>query len=182
MFVVFLYGRPATGKYTIGKLVADELGIPLFHNHLTVDLVGTLFEFGTPEFIAMREGIWLGAFDAAAKTGQPFVFTFSPENTVAQETIDRMRSAVEGIGGRILFFELLCEESTIEERIGNKSREAFGKLTDLEHYRKLKLNHVFDHPVMPEPMLSVDTSDHNAVTTAKVIIEKINQSNLEQGC
>ena len=46
MFVVFLYGPPASGKHTIGKRLSALLNIPLFHNHLTVDLATTLFEFG----------------------------------------------------------------------------------------------------------------------------------------
>ena len=47
MHVFFIFGPAAAGKYTIGKLVSESLALPLFHNHLTVDLVATLFEFGS---------------------------------------------------------------------------------------------------------------------------------------
>ncbi|MDH3492657.1 MAG: AAA family ATPase [Acidobacteriota bacterium] len=176
MFVVFLYGRPATGKYTIGKLVAKKLDIPLFHNHLTVDLVGSLFEFGTPEFVEMREKIWLDAFKVASQSGQSLVFTFNPENTVEQNTIDEMRFAIEGSGGRLIFVELTCDESEIEDRLGEESRGGFGKLTDIGLYRKLSAERVFDSPVMPEPLLSVDTSSVNASESAELIVEAVKEA------
>ena len=176
MYVVFLYGRPATGKYTIGKIVSEKLDIPLFHNHLTVDLVGSLFEFGTPEFIEMRERIWLDSFEASASVDQSFVFTFNPERTVEQNTIDRMRRAIEGNGGGVLFVELRCDEQEIEKRLGDESRGKFGKLNDVELYRKLKADGVFDTPVMPEPILNVDTNEASAEDSAKKIVEALKRA------
>ncbi len=38
----------------------------LFHNHLTVDLVAALFDFGSEPFVRLRESIWLDAFREAA--------------------------------------------------------------------------------------------------------------------
>jgi hypothetical protein len=67
LFVVFIHGPAASGKHTIGNLVSEQLGVPLFHNHLTVDLVGTLFDFGTEAFIELRAEIWRSAFTAAGR-------------------------------------------------------------------------------------------------------------------
>ncbi len=173
MYVVFLYGPPASGKYTIGKLVAEKLGIPLFHNHLTVDLVGSLFAFGTPEFIAMREKIWLDAFNAAASSGQPFVFTFNPENTVAPSTLDKLEFAVSGNAGKILYIGLVCPEDEIERRLGDESRGAFGKLTELELYRRLREEGAFDSPAMPDPLKRIDTSLVTAFDAAELIVSVV---------
>ncbi|NNE67190.1 MAG: AAA family ATPase [Pyrinomonadaceae bacterium] len=174
MYVVFIHGPPAAGKYTVGELVAEKLGIPLFHNHLTVDLVGTLFEFGTPEFVAMREKVWLDGFAAAAESGQSFVFTFNPETTVAQETLDRLEKAVTGNAGRVFYVELKCDEEEIEKRLTRKSREEFGKLTDLDLYRQLRSAGAFDEPVLPPALVTIDTSENPPAATAKVITDAVN--------
>jgi hypothetical protein len=36
MDLVFLYGPPAAGKFTVGRELAAITGFGLFHNHLTL--------------------------------------------------------------------------------------------------------------------------------------------------
>ena len=62
---------------SIGAILQSRMGIPLFHNHLAVDLVRTLFEFGTDSFIRLREEIWMSSFSEAARAGRSFIFTAS---------------------------------------------------------------------------------------------------------
>ncbi len=50
MKLIFVHGPAACGKLTIAKEVAPSTGLRLFHNHLTVDLVGSFFEFGSESF------------------------------------------------------------------------------------------------------------------------------------
>ena len=42
--LVFLYGPPGVGKYTIGVELAARTGFRLLHNHLTANLVSAVFE------------------------------------------------------------------------------------------------------------------------------------------
>ena len=46
MKLVFLYGPPAVGKFTVAKELAALTGFKLFHNHLTVDVATSIFEHG----------------------------------------------------------------------------------------------------------------------------------------
>jgi hypothetical protein len=85
MRLIFLYGPPASGKLTIGRLVAEQTGHALFHNHLIVDAVAALFPFGSAEFIRLREMFWMEAIATAARTGTSLIFTFAPEPTVAAD-------------------------------------------------------------------------------------------------
>jgi hypothetical protein len=82
MKLLFIYGPPGVGKLTVGKHVAEATSWRLFHNHLTVDLLTSVFEFGSEPFIDLREQIWLGVFRQAAITQQNLIFTFAPERTV----------------------------------------------------------------------------------------------------
>jgi len=67
MKTIFIYGHIGVGKYTVGLELSKQTGLPLFHNHLTVDLVTSLFEFGTESFKEMRAETWKNAFKIAAK-------------------------------------------------------------------------------------------------------------------
>jgi|GEM_PF-3077528 len=127
MIVIFLHGPPAASKYNVGKALSALLGIPLFHNHLTLDLVKALFDFGTPGFVALREQVWRVAFEAAAATGQSFIFTFNPEQTVDPDLIGRLERIIEQGGGELHFVELRCTDLVVEDRLANESRAANGQ-------------------------------------------------------
>lgn len=47
MKVVLLYGPPAAGKLTVAEELEKLTGFKLFHNHLTVNPVHALSEFGS---------------------------------------------------------------------------------------------------------------------------------------
>ena len=87
MKLIFLHGAPAVGKLTVARELATLTDARLFHNHLTVDLVSSLFPFGSEPFILLREKIWLAAFSDAARNNVSLIFTFNPERTVRERFI-----------------------------------------------------------------------------------------------
>jgi hypothetical protein len=170
MKVVFLHGAPASGKWTIGKQLAELLKIPLFHNHLTVDLAATLFEFGSPSFIKLREQIWLAAFEAASDAGRSFIFTFTPEASVDPGMISTMQELVTKHGGKIFFVELQCAQTEIRRRLTEQSRAAFGKLRDFGLYSSISAAGGFKFPPLPPPLMVLH-SDTMTAAAAAVAIE-----------
>ena len=50
--LVYIYGPPASGKLTVATRLSALTGMPLFHNHLTVNAVTPVFAFGSPPFKA----------------------------------------------------------------------------------------------------------------------------------
>ncbi len=173
MQVIFIHGPAAAGKYTIGSLLSRKLGVPLFHNHLTVDLVSTLFEFGTPEFIKLREEIWLQSFQQAAKADQSFIFTFHPEATVADNTVQRLQACIEENGGQVQYIQLTCSDTEVLQRIANKSRQEFGKLSDPELYKHLRDEGAFEFPPLPTASLRLDTDLISAEEAADQIAQEL---------
>src|SRR5262245_57197679 len=95
MDLVFLHGPPAVGKLTVARELARLTGFRLFHNHLTVDAVTAVFDFGTEPFITLREHIWLTVFAEAARHDVSLVFTFTPERTVRPSFVS---ATLESIG------------------------------------------------------------------------------------
>ena len=147
--VIFIHGPAASGKYTIALELSKATGLPLFHNHLTVDLLLSLFPFGTREFVAHRERIWLDMMVDAVASGTSLIFTFNPERTVSRDFPGVLARKVRDLGGSTAFVEIECPETEIERRIESDSRRAFRKLASLEVYRKLKREGAFDYPLIP---------------------------------
>lgn len=173
MYVVFLHGRAASGKLTVGRELKAITGLPLFHNHLTVDLALSLFEFGTPPFRTLRDEVWLAAFRAATDIGESFIFTFHPEATVSLDSINRLIATIEVAGGVVHFVSLECPEEEVERRIGNPSRSQFGKLTSLDQYRSLRDAGMFAFPPLPAPILDIRTDLVAARQAAELIAQRL---------
>jgi hypothetical protein len=172
MKLVFLHGAPAVGKLTIARELGALTGFRLFHNHLTVDLVSSLFPFGSEPFIRLREQIWLAAMAEAARQQVSSIFTFNPERTVRESFVQDAIEAVESAGGKVIFVELTCSEAELERRIEDASRKKFGKLASVEQYRSLKTAGAFQFPKLPNG-ISQDTTNQSAGETAQLISEYV---------
>jgi chloramphenicol 3-O-phosphotransferase len=172
VILVFIHGAPAVGKLTVARELARLTGFPLFHNHLTVDLVGSLFAFGTAPFISLREEIWLAAFAEAARNELSLIFTFNPERTVNEEFIQKTIEVIEAADGQVVFVELACSDEELERRIEEPSRKEFGKLASLARYRKLKSEGAFDFPKLPSD-ISIDTTKQSPAAAAKIISDQL---------
>ena len=159
MKLIFIFGLPATGKLTVAKQLEITTGYKLFHNHLVVDLLLSVFDFGTPPFVQLREQIWLSVFDQACQAHLPgLIFTFAPEKTVCPTFIERTVTTVTMRGGQVHFVELVCPLSELTNRIDNSSRREYQKLASVELFHQLNAVGTFNTPTMPQPALSIDTS------------------------
>jgi len=158
MKLVLIYGRPAVGKLTVSRALAEKTGAPLFHNHLTVNLVLSVYGFGTPGFVELREKIWTAVFRRAMADRLPLlIFTFNPEDTVPQRFIDGLLAEVAAGGGEVLPVELVASEVVIEERLGAPSRRSDGKTLDARTYRELRARGAFESPAVGPARLRLDT-------------------------
>ena len=150
--LLVLHGPAASGKYTVAKELAAITGWSLFHNHLTVDLLLSLFPFGSPEFVRHRERIWLDLMTDALAAGKSVIFTFHPESSVAPDFPDRLRVQAQARGGVVRFVEVVCDETEIEKRIESESRKQLLKLNSLPFYRQLKQQGAFEYPSIPSEL------------------------------
>jgi len=174
MKLVFLYGMPASGKLTVAQELAKLTGYKVFHNHLTVDLLLSVFEFGSEPFVALREGIWLSVFEEACRSGLPgLIFTFAPEATVRPGFIGDVVETISSAGGEVLFVELVCPVAELKRRIDSASRVRYQKLTSVSLFEELFANGVFDGMEMPTPGLSIDTSSCDPATAAARIAQAL---------
>jgi chloramphenicol 3-O-phosphotransferase len=168
MKLVFIHGAPAVGKLSVARELATLTGFRLFHNHLTVDLVSSVFPFGSEPFVLLREQVWLSVFSETAKNDISLIFTFNPESTVRERFIDDTVRVVESAGGQVYFVELTCAQGELERRIEDPSRKEFGKLCSIEQYRALAAAGAFHFRELPTG-LSLDTTHSSPADTAALI-------------
>ena len=170
MKIVMLHGPPASGKHTVGTELAQLTGYRLFHNHLVVDTLRAVFEFGSPAFVELREQIWREVFLRAAAEKVPgLIFTFTPESSVRQEFVDWLFTQLPSSSVILKSVALLTSEGEIERRLDSASRLRFGKLTSRELYRRLRESGTFLSPRIPRVDLQVDTVKFAAFDSAQLI-------------
>jgi chloramphenicol 3-O-phosphotransferase len=170
MRLIVLYGMPAAGKLTVAQELKAITGLPLFHNHLVVDLLLSTFAFGSAPFVELREEIWISFFREAARAKLPgLIFTFASEATVRAEFIPTLVETVRGEGGTVEFAELVCPLDEIRRRIAEPSRREYGKLASVELFEELHAARSFDALTMPTPKITVDTSTCTPVEAARAI-------------
>ena len=175
MRLIFIYGLPATGKLTVAVELAAMTGYKLFHNHLVVDLLQTVFAFGSPEFVALREEFWLSIFAQASRSPMPgMIFTFNPESTVRPSFIANVINTVAESGGKVHFIELITPLPELKRRMGSLSRLQYKKLTSVPLFEQLREEGVFEVDYMPKPQLSIDTSLHQPARAALDIARALN--------
>lgn len=169
MKLIFIWGGAASGKLTVGRELAQLTGLPLFHNHLVVDALLERLEFGEPEFVRLREAMWMAAFETAARSGQSMIFTFAPEPTVADGFPERVVALIAEHGGKVNFTRLVVSREEQERRLGNESRRAFRKLVSLDLLRELRAQFEASEEAMPAADLVIDTELDAAYVAAQQI-------------
>lgn len=173
MKLVFIYGPPAAGKYTVASRVAEATGIALFHNHLIVDAVGAVFPFGSPDFVRLRESFWLETIKAAVADDRSIIFTFQPEPSVSTAFPEQVADMVTSAGSEIFFVHLQASRAAQADRIANEDRGRFGKLRDPELLARLQAEFERCEAAMPRPALRIDTEVSPADAAARQILALI---------
>ncbi len=158
------------GKLTVGRELAALTGLPLFHNHLVVDAVLTVFPFHSPSAATLREQIWLMTFAEAARVDRSLIFTFNPERTIRDAFIAETVAAVAGHGGAVRFVALTCPETEQDRRVEAESRAAFGKLRSTAVLRQIRADGALDFGPIPAE-LTIDTTDLPPAQAARRIAD-----------
>jgi hypothetical protein len=174
MRLIFVYGLPAAGKLTVGRELSALTGYKLFHNHLAVDLLLSVFEFGSEPFVELREEVWRSVFAQGCRSGlEGMIFTFAPERTVRASFVDDVLRVMREGGGTVDFVELVCPLAELKGRLEKDSRRAFHKLASIELFEQLHADGVFEASHMPEASVTVNTSLYQAVEAARRIAESL---------
>lgn len=68
MKLVYLHGPPASGKFSIAMALKDKIGAKVFHNHLTIDVAKSIYDYGSQPFIDLVKTLRLSCFKSMAES------------------------------------------------------------------------------------------------------------------
>ena len=179
MRLLIIFGPPAVGKKTVGAAIAERTAFKLFHNHMSLDPVEAVFEWGSPPFQRLVSEIRLRFMEEAAAAGIDLIFTYvwALEDPRDQDVIDSYRAVVAGVGGETLFVELVADQEARQRRNVSPKRLArqrmSGEAATAEWIAEMDRNHRFqsdgDFPY-PEQHLRLDTTDLAPADAAERVI------------
>lgn len=122
MKFVLIFGPQAVGKMTVGQELAKLTGLKLFHNHMTIEMVTPIFDFGTKEGQRLVTLFRKEIFEAAAKSnleGLIFTYVWAFNHPSDWNYVNEVCEIFESRGGTVYFVEL---EADLNERLErNKS-------------------------------------------------------------
>jgi chloramphenicol 3-O-phosphotransferase len=171
--LVFIYGAPGVGKLTTAKALADLTGYRLFHNHLAFDLAQSIFDFPSAPFSELSGKVRHAVFEAAARAKLPgLIFTFVYAAPDDDGFVAKVIETVEKERGEVHFVRLHCDVAAHEQRVLDRGRKAFGKITSVEQLRGAQARWNLTAAVPLRESLEIDNSALSADAAARRIAER----------
>jgi hypothetical protein len=112
-----IFGPPAVGKMTVGHELTKLTGFRLFHNHMTIEPLLEIFDFGSPSFGRLVDEFRRRILEEAVATGVPglvFTFVWDLETPESRDLVASYAGIAEAGGWRVSYVEL---DATLEERL-----------------------------------------------------------------
>lgn len=170
--LVFLHGPAASGKLTIARELSALTGLPVFHNHLVVDVLLEVFEFGGPEFVRLRERFWMETFDARGAR-RPFHDLHVLPRAHRAAGISRAGRLMRGRAWRA---RPLRGGASLDARAGTPGREPgshpdrtrFRRLSDVESLRRVRATGAAATETPPAD-LAIDTETVQPAEAARLL-------------
>ena len=169
MKLLIIYGPPAAGKLTVSNEISRLTGYKVFHNHISIDYVKSIFEFGTPGFWSIVGKIRYPMIAEAARQDIDLIHTFCYELEVDDEHFASLIASAEDFGGEVHLVMLTCDDEERRRRITNESRVKIGKLVDPESVGRYDINLTTPYP--ERKTLVIDTTNTEPEDCAIQIIE-----------
>jgi shikimate kinase len=173
MRLVFIYGPPASGKLTVATELAKLTGFKLFHNHISIQFVQSIFDFGTKTFWRLIGKYRLNMLETAAKEGIDTIFTFvysksDEDDRFVKQVVQRVRSH----GGQVHFVRLYCDREELARRVNASQRKRMGKVSTEETLSDLFRRYNLDSEIPFRKSLSIDTTSQSPKIVARLIARR----------
>ena len=102
MKLIFLYGPPASGKLTIAEELSELTSIPLFHNHLSRDLVKDIYGDKLTDNYTLVDRIRFDVLDYCSKNHTDLIFTYVYEGSDDDANVRDFIKTIEDNQGEVL--------------------------------------------------------------------------------
>jgi len=172
MRLVFIYGPPASGKLTVAAELAELTGFKLFHNHVSIQFVQSIFEFGTKTFWRLIGKYRLEMIEQAAKDGIDTIFTFVYSKGEDDRFVGDVLKSVRSHRGQVCFVRLYCDRKELVRRVKSSQRRRMGKIGTAKMLSDLFRKYTLDLEIPFHRSLSIDTTNRTPRNVAKSIVRR----------
>jgi len=169
MRLVFIYGPPASGKLAVASELAKLTGFKLFHNHVSIQFVQSIFEFGTKTFRRLTGKYRLEMIEEAAKEGIDVIFTFVYSKGEDDKFVRHVLQKVRSNGGQAHFVRLYCDRKELVRRVKSSQRRRMGKIGTEKMLSDLFRRYNLDLEIPFHRSLNIDTTNRTPRSVAKSI-------------
>jgi hypothetical protein len=176
MKLLILFGAPAVGKTTIGKLIESKTDFKLFHNHMVTDGIIHIFGVGTPSEDRLSKVVRTQIIEEAANAGIDLIFTYAWNfnREKGKINIDTYKDIYESRGGEVLFVELIAPLEVRVQRAAHPDRRHLkAHAPDPERVAYLETTLDFSSPspfFYPEAYTRIDTANKSPEQVAQEIV------------
>ena len=177
MKLLFIYGSPAVGKLTVAREIAARTGFKVFHNHLSIDCIEPVFDFGTKSFGKLIELIRVETIREAARENVDLIYTFCYARGLDDAHIEKVSEIVGENGGEVCFVLLKADRDELNKRVTEESRRAMGKAKTVEMMDYFHETYDLMSTVPNHESLIIDNTRLSAEQTARQVIAHFNLAN-----
>jgi hypothetical protein len=174
MKLLFLYGSPAVGKLTVANEIAARTKFKVFHNHLSIDAVLPVFDYGTKSFGKLITQIRFETIAEAAREGVDLIYTFCYAKGFDDSHIEKILRIVEDAGGEVCFVLLRADRAELDRRVTAESRKKTGKAKTVEMMNFFHDTYDLFSPVPMRESLIIDNTNLSAADAARQIVAHYN--------
>lgn len=183
--LVVIAGPPAVGKMTVGMALSAKTGMPLLHNHLSIELLLPFIDFGSSAFHEANKTIKDTLINAVAQSDHTgliitiaWAFDLAEDTAYLSRMIEHWLTATQG---KVLIVELCADESVKKVRNQHPHRLAVKpSKRDVEASEARRLAseeaHLFNSGgkfPLPFPHLLIDNSARTPEQVAQQILASI---------
>jgi len=183
MKFVLIFGPMAVGKMTVGQELSKMTGLPLFHNHMTIEMVLPFFEFGTPEFGHLVNLYRNELFETVAKSdskGMIFTYVWAFNHESDWKFVEKVTRLFHDNNAKVYFVEL---EADLDERVErNKTPNRLAhkpskRNIDQTQKRMIAAQDKYrmnskDGEIKEKNYLRIENTKLTAKETAKIIVDR----------
>jgi deoxyadenosine/deoxycytidine kinase len=170
MRLVCIYGPPAVGKLTVANELAKITEFKLLHNHLTFDLVHSIFDTIDDFFWKLVEKYRFDLINVAIeKNIKGLIITHVYAKPNNDRNIRKLVKIVENSGGEVLFVQLHCDQQELRKRLKHDSRKQFRKMKKVKTLKEIMKKYDLCSAVPHHKNIKIDNTKISPKKTAQII-------------